>query len=174
MKCSLNKAGIALALLAASLSSVISSSAHAQFRNALPNATNATNSTNTTDGPVIVPDAPEQVTALIKHDSQIGSGAEAVYGSLVEVHYTGWLYKPKSPSLRGSKFDSSRDAGQVFPFQLGARQVIKGWDMGVMGMKVGGKRTLIIPSYLGYSTTGSGSIPPNAALIFDIELLSVK
>ncbi|MFZ6844675.1 FKBP-type peptidyl-prolyl cis-trans isomerase [Undibacterium sp. RuTC16W] len=171
MKCRPNKAGVALALLVASLSSVMSSSVYAQFRNALPDATNATNAV---DGPVIVPDAPEQVTALIKHDSQIGSGAEAVYGSLVEVHYTGWLYKPKSPSQRGSKFDSSRDAGQVFPFQLGARQVIKGWDMGVTGMKVGGKRTLIIPGYLGYSTTGSGSIPPNAALIFDIELVSVK
>ncbi|MCU6433574.1 FKBP-type peptidyl-prolyl cis-trans isomerase [Undibacterium sp. Jales W-56] len=122
----------------------------------------------------MVPNAPEQVTSLIRHDSQIGSGAEAVYGSHVEVHYTGWLYNPKAPNLRGAKFDSSRDSGQPFPFHLGARQVIKGWDMGVTGMKVGGKRTLIIPSYLGYGTTGSGAIPPNAALIFDIELLSVQ
>lgn len=118
--------------------------------------------------------APQKVTALIKNDTQIGSGEEAVYGSHVKVHYTGWLYDPKAANLHGPKFDSSRDGGPAFEFHLGARQVIKGWDMGVTGMKVGGKRTLIIPSYLGYSTAGSGNIPPNAHLIFDIELLEVK
>lgn len=118
--------------------------------------------------------APQKVSSLIKNDTQIGTGEEAVYGSHVKVHYTGWLYDPKAANMHGAKFDSSRDGGQAFPFHLGARQVIKGWDMGVIGMKVGGKRTLIIPSYLGYSTAGSGNIPPNAHLIFDIELLEVK
>lgn len=118
--------------------------------------------------------APQKVSALIKNDTEVGTGEEAVYGSHVKVHYTGWLYDPKAANLHGAKFDSSRDGGQAFAFHLGARQVIKGWDMGVIGMKAGGKRTLIIPSYLGYSTAGSGNIPPNAHLIFDIELLEVK
>ncbi|MES2046911.1 MAG: FKBP-type peptidyl-prolyl cis-trans isomerase [Pseudomonadota bacterium] len=118
--------------------------------------------------------APLHIASLGKIDTQVGTGAEAVYGSQVEVHYTGWLYNPKAENLHGAKFDSSRDAGTPFAFQVGGRQVIKGWDLGVVGMKVGGKRTLMIPSYLGYSTKGSGSIPPNAHLVFDIELLSVK
>jgi FKBP-type peptidyl-prolyl cis-trans isomerase FkpA len=120
------------------------------------------------------PAAPQKVTSLVKLDTQIGTGDEAVYGSHVEVHYTGWLYDPKAINLHGLKFDSSLNAGAPFAFHLGARQVIKGWDLGVIGMKVGGKRTLIIPSYLGYSTAGSANIPPNTHLIFDIELLSVK
>ena len=92
----------------------------------------------------------------------------------MEVHYTGWLYNPKKESLHGAKFDSSLDAGTAFSFIVGGREVIKGWDLGVVGMKVGGKRTLLIPSYLGYSTKGSGAIPPNSHLVFDIELLTVK
>ena len=118
--------------------------------------------------------APLHIASLGKIDTQVGTGAEAVYGSRVEVHYTGWLYNPKTDNLHGAKFDSSRDAGTPFAFMLGGREVIKGWDLGVVGMKVGGKRTLLIPSYLGYSTKGSGSIPPNSHLVFDIELLSVK
>ncbi|MBI3284121.1 MAG: FKBP-type peptidyl-prolyl cis-trans isomerase [Burkholderiales bacterium] len=118
--------------------------------------------------------APLHVASLIKTDTEIGSGAEATYGALLEVHYTGWLYNHKAENLHGQKFDSSRDAGKPLTFQLGARQVIRGWELGVQGMKVGGKRTLIIPSYLGYSTAGSGTIPPNTHLVFDIELLSVK
>ena len=118
--------------------------------------------------------APLHISSLGKIDTLTGTGSEAVYGSLVEVHYTGWIYNPKASNLHGAKFDSSLDAGTPFSFQVGGRQVIKGWDMGVAGMKVGGKRTLLIPSYLGYSTKGSGSIPPNAHLVFDIELLSVK
>jgi FKBP-type peptidyl-prolyl cis-trans isomerase FkpA len=118
--------------------------------------------------------APQNVSSLIKTDTQVGTGDEARYGSNVEVHYTGWLYNPRVENLHGAKFDSSLDAGKPFVFMLGARQVVKGWDLGVMGMKVGGKRTLVIPSYLGYSTNGSGSIPPNTHLVFDIELLSVK
>lgn len=118
--------------------------------------------------------APLHIASLGKIDTQVGTGAEAIYGSQVEVHYTGWLYNPKAENLHGAKFDSSRDSGTPFAFQVGGRQVIKGWDLGLIGMKVGGKRTLMIPSYLGYSTKGSGSIPPNAHLVFEIELLSVK
>lgn len=118
--------------------------------------------------------APLHIASLGKIDTQVGTGAEAVYGSRVEVHYTGWLYNPKSDNLHGAKFDSSLDAGTPFSFLVGGREVIKGWDLGVVGMKVGGKRTLLIPSYLGYSTKGSGSIPPNSHLVFDIELLNVK
>lgn len=121
-----------------------------------------------------VAQAPKNVSSLIKTDTQIGSGAEAVYGSNVEVHYTGWIYNPKAADLHGAQFDSSRNGGAPFTFMIGARQVIKGWDMGVPGMKVGGKRTLIIPSYMAYSTGGSNGIPPNTHLVFDIELLSVK
>ena len=120
------------------------------------------------------PAAPLHVSALIKNDTQIGSGDEARYGALVEVHYTGWIYNNKAENLHGAQFDSSRTGGTPFAFQLGARQVIKGWDLGVLGMKVGGKRTLIIPSYLAYGTKGSASIPPNTHLVFDVELLSVK
>lgn len=127
------------------------------------------NAANTTPAP-----APLHIASLGKIDTEVGTGAEAIYGSRVEVHYTGWLYNPKAGNLHGAKFDSSRDAGTPFSFLVGGREVIKGWDLGVVGMKVGGKRTLLIPSYLGYSTKGSGSIPPNSHLVFDIELLSVK
>ena len=118
--------------------------------------------------------APLHISSLGKIDTLVGTGTEAVYGSRVEVHYTGWLYNPKTENLHGAKFDSSRDAGTPFSFMVGGREVIKGWDLGVVGMKVGGKRTLLIPSYLGYSTMVSGSIPPNSHLVFDIELLNVK
>ena len=101
-------------------------------------------------------------------DEQVGSGAEAQPGKTVVVHYTGWL-------LDGTKFDSSRDRGQAFTFPLGAGRVIKGWDEGVAGMKVGGKRTLTIPADLGYGTRGSPPvIPPNSALKFEVELLEVR
>ena len=101
-------------------------------------------------------------------DEQIGTGAEAVSGKTAVVHYTGWL-------MDGKKFDSSLDRNQPFSFALGAGQVIKGWDEGVQGMKVGGKRTLIIPPELGYGARGAGGvIPPNATLKFDVQLLDVK
>lgn len=116
-----------------------------------------------------------KTTELVKTDTKVGNGAEAVNNKLVIVHYTGWLYDPKAPQNRGAKFDSSVDRGQPFDFMLGAGQVIKGWDQGVAGMKVGGQRTLIIPSEMAYGSRGAGGvIPPNATLMFDVELLDVK
>ncbi len=108
-------------------------------------------------------------------DTQVGTGAEAVAGKTVVVHYTGWLFDATSTDNKGKKFDSSRDRGDPFSFGLGAGQVIKGWDQGVAGMKVGGQRTLVIPPELGYGARGAGGvIPPNATLVFDVELLDVK
>ncbi|MDE0798178.1 MAG: FKBP-type peptidyl-prolyl cis-trans isomerase [Nitrosomonadaceae bacterium] len=116
-----------------------------------------------------------KVTELIKTDVKIGTGPEATGGQEVKVHYTGWLYKANLPQKKGPKFDSSVDRGEPFIFPLGIGRVIKGWDQGVVGMKVGGKRTLIIPAHLGYGTRGAGdSIPPNAALVFDVELLELQ
>ena len=112
---------------------------------------------------------------LIKTDTKVGTGAEAVTGHGVSVHYTGWLYDAAAPEHKGAKFDSSRDRGQPFEFALGAGDVIKGWDQGVAGMKVGGQRTLVIPPELGYGARGAGGvIPPNATLVFDVELLGVR
>lgn len=101
-------------------------------------------------------------------DLQIGDGTEATAGKTVNVHYTGWLEN-------GTKFDSSHERRQPFSFSLGAGQVIRGWDEGVAGMKVGGKRRLTIPAALGYGARGAGGvIPPNATLIFEVELLGVR
>lgn len=114
------------------------------------------------------------VTKLIKIDHKVGDGKEAVAGKTVDVHYTGWLYSATAPNNKGTKFDSSLDRGARFSFPLGEGRVIKGWDQGVAGMKVGGQRTLIIPADLGYGARGAGSaIPPNAALVFDVELFGV-
>ena len=110
---------------------------------------------------------------LQKIDTVVGKGKEAVAGANVTVNYTGWLHAPTSPKGRGKQFDSSV-GGEPFSFPLGAGAVIKGWDQGVAGMKVGGKRTIIIPAELGYGARGVGPIPPNANLIFNVELLSVK
>ncbi len=105
-------------------------------------------------------------------DTTVGTGAEATPGQKVSVHYTGWLYEN---DRKGKKFDSSLDRGQPFGFTLGAHQVIRGWDEGVAGMKVGGKRTLIIPPDLAYGQRGAGGvIPPGATLMFDVELLGVQ
>jgi FKBP-type peptidyl-prolyl cis-trans isomerase FkpA len=116
-----------------------------------------------------------KVTELQKLDVKAGDGAEATKGALVVVHYTGWLYDPAAPGQKGAKFDSSRDKQVPFEFPLGQGRVIRGWDEGVAGMKVGGQRTLIIPSNMGYGSRGAGGvIPPDATLIFDVELLAVK
>ena len=111
--------------------------------------------------------APELGTLQIK-DELIGTGDEAVSGKRVTVHYTGRL-------IQGKKFDSSVDRNEPFTFSLGKGQVIQGWDVGVAGMKVGGKRQLVIPPHMGYGASGAGGvIPPNATLVFDVELLEVK
>jgi FKBP-type peptidyl-prolyl cis-trans isomerase len=103
------------------------------------------------------------------NDDVTGKGATATAGKDVTVHYTGWLWKD---GAKGAKFDSSKDRNDPFGFSLGAGQVIKGWDEGVQGMKIGGKRTLIIPPQLGYGARGAGGvIPPNATLLFEVELL---
>jgi FKBP-type peptidyl-prolyl cis-trans isomerase FkpA len=107
-------------------------------------------------------------------DKQVGSGAEASAGQRVKVHYTGWLHDPAASDERGAKFDSSKDRGDPFAFALGAGHVIRGWDEGVQGMKVGGTRVLLIPAELGYGARGAGGvIPPNATLVFEVELLAV-
>jgi FKBP-type peptidyl-prolyl cis-trans isomerase len=110
-------------------------------------------------------------SGLQYEDTQVGTGATATGGTCV-MHYTGWIW---ADGAKGAKFDSSHDRNSPFSFSLGRGQVIKGWDEGVAGMKVGGKRTLLIPSALGYGTRGAGGvIPPNAALLFEVELLEVK
>ena len=115
------------------------------------------------------------ITELQKKDTVVGTGREAEPGFNVSVHYTGWLYDEKASDHKGKKFDSSVDRGQPFKFDLGAGQVIQGWDEGFAGMKIGGKRTLTIPPEMGYGARGAGGvIPPNATLIFDVELLDVK
>jgi FKBP-type peptidyl-prolyl cis-trans isomerase len=123
---------------------------------------------NTSSPTKVTGDAVKTASGLQYWDINIGTGAEAKPGSLVTVHYTGWL-------TTGKKFDSSADAGKPFNFTIGRGQVIKGWDEGVAGMKVGGKRQLRIPADLAYGEKGyPGVIPANATLIFDVQLLSVK
>lgn len=108
-----------------------------------------------------------QITDVVE-----GQGAEARAGQDVQVHYTGWLYDANAAQGRGAKFDSSKDRGRPFGFELGAGMVIRGWDEGVQGMKVGGTRVLVIPPHLGYGARGAGGvIPPNATLVFEVELL---
>lgn len=117
------------------------------------------------------PDGPQ----FQKIDTKVGAGEEADIGHTVSVHYTGWLYDENAPDKKGKKFDSSFDRNEYFSFMLGAGRVIKGWDKGVTGMKVGGQRTLIVPPSMAYGAQGAGNIiPPNATLIFDVELISLK
>jgi peptidylprolyl isomerase len=106
-------------------------------------------------------------SGLQYRDDAVGEGREAKAGDTVSVHYTGTLQD-------GSKFDSSRDRGQPLQFPLGAGHVIKGWDEGVAGMKIGGRRTLVIPPELGYGARGTGPIPPNSTLVFDVELMDIR
>ena len=111
-------------------------------------------------------------SGLAYEELSVGDGETAAAGDFVSVHYTGWLQNPDGSA--GEKFDSSVDRNEPFEFPLGAGHVIRGWDEGVQGMKVGGKRRLVIPSDLGYGARGAGGvIPPNATLIFDVELLGV-
>ncbi|MFN3450192.1 MAG: FKBP-type peptidyl-prolyl cis-trans isomerase [Roseococcus sp.] len=111
---------------------------------------------------------------LKMEDLTKGEGAMALAGKRVEVHYTGWLHDPKAPETKGRKFDSSRDRGEPFAFPLGEGRVIAGWDRGVAGMRVGGHRRLTIPPEMGYGARGAGGvIPPNATLVFEVELLAV-
>lgn len=134
------------------------------------------------------PDAPVQtrpattaqalppVTELQKTDFVQGAGEGISAGRTAVVHYTGWLYEPSAPEQKGEKFDSSRDKGAPFRFTIGAGNVIKGWDEGVQGMQIGDQRRLIIPANLGYGERGAGGgkIPPNAALLFEVELLAIE
>lgn len=126
--------------------------------------------------PAVAADADAPAAAAVqKIDAVIGSGAEALSGNIVSVHYSGWLFDAKAPKYHGKPFDSSIGRGP-FEFPLGAGRVIRGWDHGVAGMKVGGKRTLVIPPELAYGERGAGRglIPPGATLVFDVELLGVK
>ncbi|MEZ5853059.1 MAG: FKBP-type peptidyl-prolyl cis-trans isomerase [Hyphomicrobiaceae bacterium] len=137
-------------VLSALLPGVAASTAHAQ-----------------TNGKTMTTSSGLQIT-----DSTVGTGATPAKGQRCSMHYTGWLYQD---GKKGAKFDSSVDRGQPFEFILGVGQVIKGWDEGVASMKVGGKRSLIIPPDLGYGARGAGGvIPPNATLLFEVELLGVK
>jgi FKBP-type peptidyl-prolyl cis-trans isomerase FkpA len=111
--------------------------------------------------------------ALKTTDTLIGSGRLAIHGNTVAVHYGAWLYAPSAPKQRGAGFDTSA-RGAPFSFTLGAGRVIKGWDEGVRGMRVGGKRTLVVPSAMAFGQAGRGAVPPGANLIFDIDLVDVK
>lgn len=115
------------------------------------------------------------VAELQRIDLKAGTGAVASSGDEVSVHYTGWLYDQNAPDQRGQQFDSSRERGEPITFLLGAGRVIRGWDDGVAGMRVGGQRVLMIPASLGYGRKGAGGvIPPNASLVFEVELVDVK
>ena len=122
--------------------------------------------------PTLAQPATTTASGLQIVDTKVGSGASPKSGQTCVMHYTGWLYEN---GTKGKKFDSSIDRGAPFEFKIGTHQVIGGWDEGVASMKVGGKRTLIIPPALGYGAQGAGNvIPPNATLIFDVELLAIK
>lgn len=115
------------------------------------------------------------VAELARIDVAQGEGDIAQAGDEVTVHYTGWIYDEREPDLRGEQFDSSRERGEPFTFPLGAGRVIPGWDEGVTGMRVGGRRELRIPAEMAYGRRGAGgAIPPNASLVFDVELLEVR
>lgn len=130
--------------------------------------------------PASAPESPlskmnANITKLEKIDTVVGAGAEAVKGKTAVVHYTGWLYDPLAADKKGKKFDSSLDRKSPFSFPLGGGRVIAGWDEGVVGMRVGGRRILVIPSDMAYGHRGAGGvIPPDATLLFEIELLDVK
>jgi len=114
-------------------------------------------------------------TELVMTDVKVGTGPAITAGQTAVVHYTGWLYSPTAKDHKGKKFDSSRDRNDPFSFHVGGGEVIGGWDQGVVGMQAGGQRQLVIPPSLGYGARGAGGvIPPNATLLFDIELLKIQ
>lgn len=118
--------------------------------------------------------APAEVQDLVIKDTKVGEGRAAEKGKAVLVHYTGWLYDPKAPDQKGAQFDTSAGRSAPFGFIIGVGRVIKGWDEGVPGMKEGGKRTLVIPPAKAYGDKGAGGkIPPNATLLFEVELVKV-
>ena len=117
----------------------------------------------------------DKIQELVIQDTKVGEGREAEKGLTISVHYTGWLLDATKNDKKGEKFDSSLDRREPFNFVLGVGQVIKGWDNGVSGMQVGGSRTIIIPSDMGYGSRGAGSvIPPNSDLIFEVELIEIQ
>jgi FKBP-type peptidyl-prolyl cis-trans isomerase FkpA len=121
------------------------------------------------------PPGKSPITQLVSVDEKVGTGAEAMFGNEVLVHYSGWIYDENRSQKRGREFDSSRDRNDPLAFTVGAGEVIKGWDEGVIGMKVGGRRVLTVPPDMAYAKDGLGElIPPDATLIFDIELIEVK
>lgn len=147
----------------------------ASAQDAVPPASPASPSSSAAPAAPAAP-AAEVKDPLVIKDTKVGTGAEAMVGMRVQMHYTGWLYKPMAAFQHGRKFDSSYERGEPLEFVLGAGRVIKGWDQGIIGMKVGGRRTLIIPSHLAYGRRGApgGVIAPDADLIFDVELMGVK
>ncbi|MFA9217583.1 MAG: FKBP-type peptidyl-prolyl cis-trans isomerase [Sphingomonadaceae bacterium] len=166
------RSSVLLALLCA-----VTAAAQAQAPATEPQAPAA--SALAASAPVVVGSAtPGPVSdQLIITDTKVGKGKEALVGATVRMNYSGWLYRPLAKQMHGKMFDSSLVPGrEPLEFTLGAGKVIKGWDQGIAGMKVGGKRTLIIPSDLAYGSRGApgGDIPPNSSLIFDVELIEVK
>ena len=128
-----------------------------------------------TDQPPATDQKESATVSVAITDLKEGSGPAVAAGQAAVVHYTGWLYDAAAPGHKGRKFDSSHDRNQPFEFPLGAGRVIRGWDQGVQGMKVGGQRTLVIPAHLGYGPLGAGeAIPPNAPLLFEVELVGVN
>ena len=119
------------------------------------------------------PTAPSQTVVFSSTDLRVGTGTEATNGRAVTVNYTGWLYSASAPSNKGTQFDTNAGRGP-FVFILGARQVITGWDQGLLGMRVGGLRRLVIPPSLGYGAQANGPIPANSTLVFEVELLNVQ
>ena len=137
--------------------------------------TEATAESTAPPAPAAAPAATPAPTELVITDISEGQGAAVQAGQIAVVHYTGWLFDSAAAENKGQKFDSSLDRNEPFPVQLGAGQVIPGWDQGVPGMKVGGKRRLTIPPHLAYGDSGAGGvIPPGATLVFDVELVRIE
>ena len=154
-------------LLAAFAASATTYGALAQDKPAAPSPT------ATAAAPAVAPTPAPELKVI---DRQVGNGREVQSGRAALVQYTGWLYDEKAPDNKGKQFDTSTTRGLPFGFIVGVGKVIKGWDQGVLGMKVGGKRTLVVPPQMGYGDkdVGNGLIPPNSTLLFDIELVEVK